>query len=138
MSASRATSTPRRIVEIAPGFLARCAGALKRRAERRARHGIVPEADIPEYLSPYAPGQTYGRFNELIVRREVRTEGVPAWFDPRDHNSGHFGIVGRNGLRVYLAVETNVEVRTAPSIFDEEIAALAVRTPVQDSFLDLP
>jgi hypothetical protein len=137
MSGPRSAPTQRRIVEVTPDFVTRFADALARRAERRARGGIVPEAEIPDDLAHYAPGQTYGRFQEIVVRREVRTEGVPAWFDPRAHNSGHFGIVGRNGLRVYLAVEIDLAARMAPSVFDQEIATLAVRTPVQDSLLDL-
>jgi hypothetical protein len=107
-----------------------------RRIELRSQKDIVPEHEIPVYLDCYAPGRTYGRYKERIIKREVRRESVPSWFDARKHNSGQFGIIGRNGLRVYIIVELDHEARSGPSTFDEEIVKLAIPNRTQYSMFD--
>jgi hypothetical protein len=77
----------------------------------------------PNTYEELAPGNRYGRYNEVIRRRELRRRGTPDWFDPQNV-PGQFGIIGPDGVRCYIEVELNWELRDKPSTFDLQIASL--------------
>jgi hypothetical protein len=108
--------------------------ALQRFIERRGTclspDDVISDQDLPHGFDRYQIGQPYGRYHEPIVRREVRRDSVPIWFDPRV-SPGQFGLIGTDGLRCYIEVEINHEQRSAPSTFDEDIMTLVERTPEQ-------
>jgi hypothetical protein len=94
---------------------------------------IIADEDVPASFDPYLPGHHYGRYDEVIVRREVRSQGTPDWFDPRV-TPGQFGIIGRDGVRIYIQVRLDVEKRDEPSTFDREVLTLVER-PVEQTSL---
>lgn len=91
---------------------------------------IVPDDKVPASMERWAIGRTFGQFHEKIIRREVRTDGVPSWFDAKE-NPAHVGFIDRAGLRAYVELEIDEEQRSRPSTFDVEIRNLAVVQPSQ-------
>jgi len=103
----------------------------ERRRPKLAKH-ILSEHEVPRNLDRYRPGNRYGRYDEIILRREVRTEGIPNWFDPREV-PGQFGIIGDDGMRCYIEVDLDIPQRNLPSIFDSQIATLVEANVEQTS-----
>src|SRR5579862_6964479 len=89
----------RQCVELAP-LSERALAMLRKRVERQQSFDgdIYPESAIPADLDYLAPGRRYGRYHEVIKRREVRRAGIPAWFNPQEL-PGQAGIISRDGIR---------------------------------------
>jgi hypothetical protein len=104
---------------------------LSRRKTTDPQEAALRENEIPEELRIYDPGCRYGRYHEEIVKREVRREGWPEWFDPR-YNTGQFGLVV-GAYRVYIQVRNDDAARSAPSTFDEKIMGFVVPASEQAS-----
>jgi hypothetical protein len=109
---------------------------LRRRVERTASFAgdVYPDEAVPADLDYLKPGNVFGRFRETIIRREVRREGIPAWFDPQ-HIPGQQGVISRDGVRCYIELELNLEARNAPSTFEAGLLALTEDDPEQTSLL---
>ena len=105
--------------------------ALDRFLARKSGVAPIVKADSNE-AKHFAIGNRYGRFDEVIIKREVLRSGVPTWFDPREH-PGQFGVIGPDGIRIYIAVDLNIDKRNEPSIFDTELLTLAEEEPQQAS-----
>jgi hypothetical protein len=120
------------IATLSPAALA----ALRQRVQRAKSFSgdIYPEDAIPASLDYLKPGQIFGRFREPITRREVRRDGIPAWFDP-EHTPGQMGIIDADGLRCYIELQRDEEARNAPSTFEAGLLALAEDEPEQTSLL---
>jgi hypothetical protein len=104
----------------------------RRAASHRPEDVVTPENADADEFAKFAPGNTYGRFHEKIVRRELRRAGTPEWFDPREHE-GQYGIIGTSPLRCYIQVELDIAARDQPSVFDQQIMNLVEATPEQTS-----
>lgn len=110
----------------------RLAAAIRRAKVRRygAVGAIVADSRVPASMDRWAVGNRFGQFRELIIRREVRTDGVPTWFDAKE-NPAHVGYIDRQGLRVYVELEVDAARRSQPSTFDREVLTLAEAAPKQ-------
>lgn len=95
---------------------------------------ILADSEVPESLDRYKPGNTYGAHRETIIRREVRREGTPKWFDPISI-PGHFGIITDDGYRCYIEVEVDVDARNLPSTFETRLRELVEDEPDQIALL---
>jgi hypothetical protein len=100
-------------------------------SRKRAKLGIVLlEEQVPKAFHKYDVGKRFGSFHELIEFREIRTDGIPSWFKPKEE-PGHIGLIDAAGFRVYLRLTVDVEKRSQPSIFDQMIMEFAEPEPEQ-------
>lgn len=123
-----------RLIEIAP-LSKRALNSLRRTLDEKCNSGqdsIIPEALAPKEFDHLRPGRHYGAFNEVILRREMRRDGVPKWFNPIE-TPGQFGIINPNGLRCYIEVDIDVARRNEPTTFQTHILPLVDEIPEQTS-----
>ena len=72
-------------------------------------------------LAPIQLEQTFGIYNERIIRRESRsTPTSPAWFKPKE-SALHVGIHEPGGVHTYLQLAENTEARTSLHPYEIEI-----------------